>query len=78
MLNARTIDALKPKEKQYKVSDKDGLYGLIFNLSDNWWLFFGVLSFLISIILPILMTTGLGEQPKVKQTLTKTLETQIN
>ena len=37
MLSARAIDALKPKEKQYKVSDKDGLYVLVTSGGSRLW-----------------------------------------
>lgn len=55
-----------------------GMSGLILDVSDYWWLFFGTLSFICSIILPIIMSTGLGEQPKVADSLLTTLQTKID
>lgn len=37
MLNAKAIEALKPKEKQYKASDKDGLYVLVRTNGNRLW-----------------------------------------
>lgn len=37
MFNAKSLDALKPKERQYKVADKDGLYILIRINGNRLW-----------------------------------------
>jgi integrase len=37
MLNAKALDALKPKEKQYKVADKDGLFVLVTPTGGKLW-----------------------------------------
>jgi len=39
MLNAKALDALKPKEKQYKASDKDGLFILVTPAGGKLWRF---------------------------------------
>ena len=37
MLNAKSVDALKAKEKQYKTADKDGLYLLTRTNGNRLW-----------------------------------------
>ena len=37
MLNAKALEALKPKEKQYKVSDADGLFVLVTPAGGRLW-----------------------------------------
>lgn len=43
------------------------LFGMVFHLRENWLLFSAILSFLVSVILPIILTTGIREEYQVDQ-----------